>query len=347
MLGGDDLTPIFPMNRLYLALDALRFTDDTAAGVPAAEDAWGRVADLAWDQFLEVEQDPGSGRWRPQPARPGTQCSTCWCSCAIAAPRCAPRLARRADGGARGRRAHAGHRPGAAAGARGLGARLRPPQPAGPPGRPDPRAARARRPVQAARAPPAGRLGAAAPAGGPGDRARGPRPGPAPRSPRAASGWCPARVAPAWCDVDEALAEDDNHQRLPNLRYLSEALALVHDLLVLTVPAADGGAARAVTVELPGERAQAAPGAARPRRPGRLRARRRPGRRARAGRAQRAPPGARPGRQAAVGADYAEALGQVIDYLFDETRGVEKFCAAARAPRRHVGHTGFVGPSSY
>ncbi|MBN2495944.1 MAG: hypothetical protein JXR96_15235 [Deltaproteobacteria bacterium] len=60
--AADGLTPVYPISRFYLLLDALRFADDAVQAVPGAEQAFERACDLVWDQLLQVE---GSGEdWR-------------------------------------------------------------------------------------------------------------------------------------------------------------------------------------------------------------------------------------------------------------------------------------------
>jgi hypothetical protein len=68
VLGGDDVTPVFPISRLYLLLDAIRVIDDAVDAQPAAKDAFDRAADLLYDRFLLVEQFQGSWRFENRPA---------------------------------------------------------------------------------------------------------------------------------------------------------------------------------------------------------------------------------------------------------------------------------------
>lgn len=56
VLGADDITPVSPLSRFYLLMDAFRAMDDAVSADPAAEAAFERVGDLLWDRFLQVEQ---------------------------------------------------------------------------------------------------------------------------------------------------------------------------------------------------------------------------------------------------------------------------------------------------
>ncbi len=66
--GGDGVTPVFPISRLYLLLDALRVIDDAVDAEPKAKDAFERAGDLMYDRFLQVEQADGSWRFANRPA---------------------------------------------------------------------------------------------------------------------------------------------------------------------------------------------------------------------------------------------------------------------------------------
>lgn len=60
--GGDGATPVAPISRLYLLLDALRLVDRAVADDAQAEAALERAAELIADRFLAVERD--GERWR-------------------------------------------------------------------------------------------------------------------------------------------------------------------------------------------------------------------------------------------------------------------------------------------
>ncbi|RME20370.1 MAG: hypothetical protein D6806_16525 [Deltaproteobacteria bacterium] len=60
--GGDGVTQVSPISRLYLLLDALRMLDDAVAGDPVADRAVQTVWDKLYDRFLGVEDT--AGLWR-------------------------------------------------------------------------------------------------------------------------------------------------------------------------------------------------------------------------------------------------------------------------------------------
>ncbi len=323
VLGGDGVTPVFPLSRLYLLLDALRFTDEAADAAPASRAAWRRVAELAWEQLLEVEQDPASGEWRFRNRR-------AWFSLVDLLVFLRDRAAAlRAEGALASRLAELEEDVRELVAGRVLPRvldawRLVADHPDLPPrldglvlellDRGDPQrvvelrrlAAWALQHLQVERV------------GAPLARALGRRLDPQGLGWR----WVPGAGCASVVHTEEPAAEDANHRRLPALRYLSEALGLARDLLGLEVPAASGGAPRAVTVEL-------LVNALRPF-PGRVASAAGPPVPVDAlddvlelvGRVHRVDP-AETGPLSAL--DLAEVVRQVADYLLDEDRGLEKF----------------------
>jgi hypothetical protein len=313
--GGDGLTPVYPMSRLHLALDALRFLDRVAEASPDARRALDRTLGEAHDRFLGLAEQP-DGSWRFQNRR-------AWFLALDALAHLAERAGElRAEGRlsaelaaleASIREALSGRVLPRVVTAWGLVAdhpTL--------PGRLDALALELVDEAQPARRRENRRLLAWAlqhlqvtRVTAPFARALGRHLDPrAPGFRRVEAG----DGGPATCQAVEHVeqAEDEDHQRLPRLRVLGRTLALLRDLLALGA-SGDGGPPRPVAAELVA-RALTRP----PDNPDNplgdvLEA---------VGRVHRREPARRDRLEAA---DLAEVLRQVADYLFDPARGLEKF----------------------